>query len=93
MGFIFRKSIKLGGGLKINLSKSGVGASWGIPGFRVTKKANGGTRTTVSIPGTGISYVKRKARKRNDKKVGKHVQVDIHGYQLFNINSYKIRQD
>ena len=64
MGFRFRKSINLGGGLKLNLSKSGVGASWGIPGFRVTKKANGGTRTTVSLPGTGISYVKEKGKKK-----------------------------
>lgn len=64
MGFRFRKSIKLGGGLKLNLSKSGIGASWGIPGFRVTKKSTGGTRTTVSLPGTGLSYVKDKGKKK-----------------------------
>lgn len=57
MGFRFRKSINLGP-LRINLSKSGVGYSVGGKGFRVTKKAGGGTRTTASIPGTGISYVK-----------------------------------
>lgn len=57
MGFRFRKSINLGGGMRINLSKSGVGYSFGVKGFRVTKKANGGTRTTVSIPGSGLSYV------------------------------------
>ena len=57
MGFRFRKSISLGP-LRINLSKSGVGYSVGGKGFRVTKKAGGGTRTTASIPGTGISYVK-----------------------------------
>jgi hypothetical protein len=54
----FRKSINLGGGARLNLSKSGIGASVGGKGFRVTKKAGGGTRTTASIPGTGISYVK-----------------------------------
>lgn len=57
MGFRFRKSIKLGGA-RINISKSGIGASIGGKGFRYIKKANGGTRTTVNIPGTGISYVK-----------------------------------
>lgn len=57
MGFRFRKSIKAGP-LRINLSKSGVGYSVGTKSFRYTKKANGGTRTTTSIPGTGISYVK-----------------------------------
>ena len=58
MGFRFRKSINLGGGFRINLSKSGVGYSWGVKGYRVTKTAKGTTRTTASIPGTGISYVK-----------------------------------
>ena len=57
MGFRFRKSINLGGGFRINISKSGVGYSWGTKGFRVTQKSTGGTRTTVSIPGTGMSWV------------------------------------
>lgn len=57
MGFRYRKSIKVGGA-RLNLSKSGIGYSVGTKGFRVTKKAGGGTRTTASIPGTGISYVK-----------------------------------
>ena len=56
MGFRYRKSINLGGGFRINLSKSGVGYSWGTKGFRITKTANGKTRKTYSIPGTGISY-------------------------------------
>lgn len=56
MGFRFKKSIKAGP-VRVNLSKSGVGYSVGWKGFRVTKKAGGGTRTTTSIPGTGISYV------------------------------------
>ena len=57
MGFRYRKSINLGGGFRINLSKSGVGYSWGVKGFRVTKTASGRTRKTYSIPGTGISWV------------------------------------
>ncbi|TEB07773.1 hypothetical protein Psch_01328 [Pelotomaculum schinkii] len=57
MGFRMRKSINLGGGFKINLSKSGIGYSWGVPGYRITKTAKGATRRTYSIPGTGISYV------------------------------------
>lgn len=58
MGFRFRKSINLGKGFRINMSKSGPGFSWGGKGFRVTKKANGGFRTTAYIPGTGLSYQK-----------------------------------
>lgn len=56
MGFRFRKSFGKGP-FRVNLSKSGVGYSVGTKGFRYTKKAGGGTRTTSSIPGTGISYV------------------------------------
>lgn len=59
MGWRIRKSINLGLGFRINLSKSGIGYSWGFPGYRVTKMANGGNRATYSIPGTGISYVEQ----------------------------------
>ena len=57
MGRRYRKSIKLGP-LRINLSGSGVGYSVGNKYYRVTKKANGGMRTTATLPGTGISDVK-----------------------------------
>lgn len=57
MGFRFRKSVKAGP-FRMTFSKSGVGYSVGGKGFRVTKKAKGGIRTTASIPGTGISYSK-----------------------------------
>ena len=56
MGFRFRKSVKLGP-LRINFSKSGVGYSYGVKGYRVTHTATGRKRTTVSIPGTGISHI------------------------------------
>lgn len=57
MGFRFRKSIDILGLFRINFSKSGISFSYGLPGYRVTKMANGQTRKTVSIPGTGISHV------------------------------------
>lgn len=65
MGFRFRKSVKAGP-FRLNFSKSGIGYSVGTKGFRYTKKANGGTRTTASIPGTGISYVKETGGKRGN---------------------------
>lgn len=49
----FRKSLKLGP-LRFNLSKSGVGYSFGGRGFRVGKDAKGRSYTAASIPGTGI---------------------------------------
>ena len=57
MGVRFRKSMNFGP-LRINLSKSGIGYSVGVKGARITKKANGGVRTTTGIPGTGIYSVK-----------------------------------
>ena len=69
MGFRFRKSVNLGP-FRLNFSKSGVGASVGTKGFRVTKKAGGGTRTTASIPGTGISYVTETSGKKSSAGKG-----------------------
>ena len=57
MGFRFRKSINLGGGARLNLSKSGIGYSFGVKGARIAKTSKGGTRTTINTPNTGISYV------------------------------------
>ena len=66
MGLRFRKSSKAGP-FRVNFSKSGVGYSVGGKGFRFTKKANGGYRTTASIPGTGLSYTKDSSgRKHSD---------------------------
>ena len=68
MGFRYRKSVKLPGGFRVNLSKSGVGYSWGTKGFRATKTARGNVRKTYSIPGTGLSYVEESKRKTTPKK-------------------------
>lgn len=57
MGFRFKKSINLGGGFRINLSKSGIGYSFGTKGMRWTKLCNGRNRSTYSIPGTGLAYI------------------------------------
>lgn len=65
VGFRYRKSINLGGGFKVNLSKSGVGYSWGVKGYRITKTSKGSIRRTASIPGTGISYVRETGEKNN----------------------------
>lgn len=63
MGLRFHKTIKLGP-ININLSKSGVGFSVGTKGARVGRTAKGNIRTSVGIPGTGISYVTEKGTKK-----------------------------
>ena len=57
MGWRYRKRVRLGP-LNINLSRRGVGTSWGVPGFRVTHSANGRRYLTLSLPGTGLSWQK-----------------------------------
>lgn len=58
MGLNFRKSISLGHGMKINLSKSGPSFSFGKKGLRQTISATGKSTTTVGLPGTGVYYTK-----------------------------------
>lgn len=65
MGWRWRKVINLGGGLRANMSRGGVGWSWGIPGFRVGKGADGSTWLSIGIPGTGIYFTKRLRKVQN----------------------------
>lgn len=76
MGFRFRKSIPIGKHFRINLSKSGVGYSCGVKGARFTKTANGKNRTTLSVPGTGISYTTESKAHASRKKPSKKKNVD-----------------
>lgn len=55
MGLRMRKSVNLGGGMRLNLSKSGIGMSAGTKGFRVGAGPSG-SRMNVGIPGTGVGY-------------------------------------
>jgi len=71
MGIRFRKSVNLGCGFRVNVSKSGISYSWGLPGYRITKTAKGKTRKTYSVPGTGLSYVDE-SPKRTNKTVRKN---------------------
>lgn len=57
MGFRYGKSIKLGKGVRLNVSKSGLGMSVGGKGARYTVHSSGRRTTTVGIPGTGMRYV------------------------------------
>jgi hypothetical protein len=63
MGLRFRRSINLGHGVRINVSKSGVGLSAGAKGARVSVGPRG-VRKSVGIPGTGIYYSTQKSLKQ-----------------------------
>lgn len=94
MGFRYRKSINLGAGFRVNLSKSGVGYSWGVPGYRITKTSHGKIRKTYSIPGTGISYVDNSStsQKRSSGQIKQEPYVHENAYtstDTVNINDLK----
>lgn len=55
MGFRWRRSVQIVPGVRLNFSKSGISTSIGGKGITVNLKP-GRTRTTVGIPGTGLSY-------------------------------------
>lgn len=89
MGWRYRKSINVGLGFRINISKSGIGYSWGGPGYRKTWKADGGIRTTYSIPGTGISYVEETHSQR--AQYGKLPRANsMERYNLENSQTYSV---
>lgn len=69
MGLRFRKSINIGP-LRINFSKSGIGFSLGVKGFRISRSAKGKNTATVSLPGTGVSYVQNLDKESLEETVG-----------------------
>lgn len=57
MGFFrFRRSFKIMPGVRWNLGKRSSSISFGGKGFHYTVGGPRGSRTTVGIPGTGLSY-------------------------------------
>jgi hypothetical protein len=55
MGFRYRRSVKLMAGVRLNVGKRGFSVSVGKRGATVNLSKRG-VRTTVGLPGTGISY-------------------------------------
>jgi tetratricopeptide (TPR) repeat protein len=58
MSFRLYRRVNLGGGVHLNISKTGVGLSAGIPGARYSVHSSGRTVKTVGLPGTGLYYRK-----------------------------------
>jgi hypothetical protein len=55
MGLRFRQSFQLFPGVRLNVSKRGLSASFGLPGATVNVGSKG-VRSTVGLPATGLSY-------------------------------------
>jgi len=63
MGWRFRKIVRFGP-VRGWVARSGIGYSWGFPGFRVGISANGTRYLSVGIPGTGLYFIKHFTRSR-----------------------------
>jgi hypothetical protein len=57
MSWRFRKSFGRGP-IRINLSKGGVGGSFGFPGCRIGVSPNGQYYLSLGIPNTGLYWIK-----------------------------------
>lgn len=61
MGFQFRKRVRLFPGVTLNFNTRGMSITFGFPGFSYTIGPRHDS-STVSLPGTGISYRSRRRR-------------------------------
>lgn len=57
VGLRFRRSIKLGKGIRLNVSKTGLGLSAGVRGARYSVHSSGRTTRSLGIPGSGVGFV------------------------------------
>src|SRR5262249_38284593 len=66
MGYLrVRRSIKLGPGVKLNLSKRSMGLTVGGRGAHSWVNTRGMRTTRVGLPGTGVSYIDRSSIRRS----------------------------
>ena len=56
MGFRVQRSFRIAKGVRLNLSKSGLGVSFGVPGLRYSAHSSGRRTVTAGIPGSGVRY-------------------------------------
>jgi tetratricopeptide (TPR) repeat protein len=56
MGFRARKSFRIAKGVRLNVSKSGVGISAGPRGMRYSVHSSGRRTTSVGVPGSGVGW-------------------------------------
>lgn len=71
MALRFRRSIGLGGGVRMNVSKKSVGLSAGAPGLRYSASSSGRRTKTIGVPGTGVSHVSSRSGSRSRSEVSR----------------------
>ena len=64
MGYTYRKSKNLGGGVRLNTGKKSVGLSAGGKGARASVNSKGRVGLSIGIPGTNFRYRKIMSTKK-----------------------------
>ena len=78
MGWRFRKSVKIAPGVRLNFSKKSTSVTLGGKIARTTISSTGRRTRSVSIPGTGLSYVETtSAKKEEASKQKTYGRVDL----------------
>lgn len=87
MGLFFKKSVNLCKGIKLNLSKSGIGISAGVKGFRIGRNANG--KVYINAGRNGVYY-----RKQFGNKKAKNQELPVNNTpkETITITSNKLRK-
>lgn len=78
MGLFFKKSKKLGL-FRLNFSKSGIGVSFGVKGFRVSTNSK---RTQVNIGANGVYYRKSISNKKLKNAVEQNNEINENTPQI-----------
>ena len=88
MGFQFRRS-KSFGPIRVNLSKSGIGASVGVGGLRTGISSTGQTYGSANLQGTGLTYRSSLGKiSSNINEFSNTQTADILGFQ-YNYDKYR----
>jgi tetratricopeptide (TPR) repeat protein len=74
MSLRFRQYLKILPGLKLIVSKRGLGLNLGVRGAHVTVNTQGQFTRSIGIPGTGLSDVKRTSLRKRKKKSSKEFE-------------------
>jgi len=85
MGFVFRKSVKIAPGFRLNISKRGFGISAGIPGARLSVSSKGRVTGSTGIPGTGMRYTES-VNLKSKRKSKKSDAPEENDYQVNGLN-------
>lgn len=92
MGLRFRRSMTLLPGVRLNFGLHSMSISTGVKGFRRTVSTTGRVTKTISIPGTGISYVTTSNRNRssrsNNSRNNSNNRIPVDSLQLQSQNNY-----